>query len=574
MDQRQYFMGTALDLPGTVYAIGSDAIAASRTYAELTGRDCRNWNSASEVIASGDDVIVCTTRNLTPALMNQLYVEAQGGAVPGLICADNGADLADICGRTAAKMGEPPPDERERVFICARLPFTSGRTGGDIVVGGLESIENLLPVLGLGASVMVITGPSNGFALALSMRQCACPFLDSRSEESRLVPVCQTSGRCTAFPVKPTIADARKKNWIVPLSQLRAEIGILYSCNVLRLQDGIFDPAYGLASRALLHSQFGAIVTTWRTEIGPITGVHLNGLVNDICRGISVGMAVGEFNGSDFATRFGVKLCVLGDPLFALAPEQHYVQLSVPSVTTVAPTVALSIPEGSDSTTAELHLLRSAVAYTIQANKYYDTQKGEALAAQLLTYASTLAAVPDKDKRDLFFHLDTELSQFLSASPFLDSFFEPFFSIEDMSEKATCPSCLAPARDFRAQFSLVHSRSLHVIRCACCYDSKCLPSNWDVQLMLNRINEGIIEISNVPAEAVVSVCLLVHPSRELHKAYPWPSSGGEWPPFELPKPDISTAFYCHILIARHLLVGSLGFKLRGSRAGWESSCAS
>ena len=201
-------------------------------------------------------------------------------------------------------------------------------------------------------------------------------------------------------------------------------------------------------------------------------------------------MAVGEFNGSDFATRFGVKLCVLGDPLFALAPEQHYVQLSVPSVTTVAPTVALSIPEGSDSTTAELHLLRSAVAYTIQANKYYDTQKGEALAAQLLTYASTLAAVPDKDKKDLFFHLDTERQSVSQRQSVSDSFFEPFFSIEDMSEKATCPSCLAPARDFRAQFSLVHSRSLHVIRCACCYDSKCLPSNWDVQLMLNRIIDG------------------------------------------------------------------------------------
>jgi hypothetical protein len=51
----------------------------------------------------------------------------------------------------------------------------------------VKSIENLLPVLGLGASVMVINGPSNGFALALSKRQCACPFLDSRSEESRLV---------------------------------------------------------------------------------------------------------------------------------------------------------------------------------------------------------------------------------------------------------------------------------------------------------------------------------------------------------------------------------------------------
>jgi len=113
----------------------------------------------------------------------------------------------------------------------------------------------------------------------------------------------------------PSIDDAQRKGWIVPLTALRAEVGIILGCSMLRLRDGVIDPAYGFAAAMLRQADFGVLVTTWRMEI--IRDV--NSLINDICSGTMVGVAVRAYNTSPMANRLKSQPLLVGGPLFRTA---------------------------------------------------------------------------------------------------------------------------------------------------------------------------------------------------------------------------------------------------------------
>jgi hypothetical protein len=334
-------MGYPRPFPGVVWALGAEAVAAAKEYAYFTRRANQQCDNLRELDASSCDVIVCATIDLTAPLLYELSRDRAGSGIPGLICARNSSELIEVCRRQARKLDRLPIIPR-RVFVYAGLDFAITERGTDVIIGGAVTPDDLRRVLSSDAAILTICGHSDGIDLRLSFSQIACPFLDSPTHEHPgFLPPCKVLDQCIRFPVRPQIAAASKAGWILPLQILRAEAAIISACHVVRLSDGVIDPAYGLAASLLRQSDCGVIITTWRKELATSDGSHLNPLINDLCSGTSVGMAVGAFNASSAARRADLRLCIIGDPCFAIAPHQSFSQL---------PTVPISarhpIPSG------------------------------------------------------------------------------------------------------------------------------------------------------------------------------------------------------------------------------------
>jgi hypothetical protein len=543
-------------LSGNVWALGSEASIAAQFYAGLTGRTCTQVNSVDEVNGGNNDVVVCSTQYLSSRLMSRICLVSHSQTVPGLICGRDAAGLEAICRRLAARLTRPSSGPLKRTFVGANLQFASAERGSDLFTGGLETVGKLTPRISSGSSILVIAGLSNGFDIGVSMRQYICPFVPALPAGDGFLPTCQKIGRCTRFPSRPLIQEAYDKGRLLPVSSLCSDIAILYGCGVLKLQDGHFDPSYGLGERLLADSEVGAVITTWRNEFGPASVAHLNTLVNDLSAGRTVGTAVASFNRSEFAVQFGVKLCLLGDPSFCLSPEQVPDQLPVGTLNPRS-----EQPPNSDPDIAEANLLRTAITRSMQLNSLYDTASGENLLTELSVFLETGCQMEGKE--NWIREMDAKLVRFLSAFPLLNLIFGQFLAVEGMSEDAICPFCGSAARAFCAKFPKYGAQERQVIRCAICNESRFVPVGWEVSLSLTRLDEGILLLSNIPAGAQVLVCLLSYPTVELYKSYEWqPTEQGSWSVFQLPELPESMVFYCQILIAHGLRVGTLGFKLK------------
>lgn len=552
-------------MKGTVHGIGIESKSGGQFLAQHTGREFIEWDSSDKFQVGMTDIVVCTTDQVTPTLMSKLYVTSVDDGVPGLVCASDQVTIDNCCRNIVTRTMDRRAKPLDRIFISARAPFKSVREGRDLKAGGLERAEMLIDTMRSAPALLVINGPSNGFALGLSLRQYACTFSDLEPNGAKaLLPSCQRSGRCNVFPTSPKIAEATEKKWLIPLSALRAEIGILYGCTCLRVYDNIFDPAYGIAEILLLKSQFGALITTWRPEFAPNSTEHLNSLVNNLSRGIAAGVAVQKFNRSAFATQFGVKLCLLGDPCCKLQDDSDFAVLPERSFAEYLDKTGKAPKREVDPQKAEARLLIEAVTEAVQYNRRADHSAGTALLEKLKTYLQE-SRFSDENESD---KLDILLLQFVRMTPLLDSLFGSQFKIVDMSEDAICPACLSPARTFRAVFTEYAAKELRVISCSCCYDSLCIPPEWNVSLDLRDSDKGLISIHNVPEGARVVVCLLSHPSKDVVDSYEWPVTGNSRLPFDLPGRDEPFSGLCQIIIARHLVLGTVGFKLRSTPSGW------
>lgn len=544
-------------LPGVVWALGHEAAAAAEEYGALTGRPIQQCNSVYELHTSSSDVVVCTTAHLTAPLLEGLSQDRAGRGVPGLMCARNSSELVEVCRRQATKLA-PRPIIPRRVFVYAGLDFTIIERKTDIFIGGAVAADELRRVLSSDASILAVCSHSDGIDLRLSFSQIACPFLDSSTNENQeLLPPCKVLDQCIRFPVRPTMSAASNAGWIVPLGMLKAQAAIINACHVVRLSDGVIDPSYGLAASLLRQSDLGVIVTTWRKELGASDGSHLNPLINDLCNGTSVGLAVGAFNASLLARHAGINLCVVGDPCFAIEPHPGFAHLPVIPM----PERRSTSTEQKQSAGAEAALLRDAVINAMRSNPAFDTAKGTALVSSLSAWQAQSAAGLSSNQSLDCLAIDPLLIDFLTAAPWLSQFFAPFGSPEGGSQNDFCRCCLTPARALNMTFPQYGTSPRLLTSCPYCDESSNLPSGWNVALDLSKSAEGLISVTGAAADAHVTVAFY-HLWGDLCEAYDWSSPGRERIPFRMPASLPLLPLYCQVIVAYRLQVGNVCFWIR------------
>jgi|SRR5579859_37316 len=563
-------MQQTLALPGTVFALGSEAEAAARLYALLTGRPCRICKTATDVAASLNDVVICITSELSPHLMYQLYVREQSSGLPGLIFAGTPALLESVCKSQAAKLlrsGRPNP---RRIFLHTKLNFAARTRGTDSFVSGQEPAETLYPLLSAGAAILSIFGHSDGISLDISHAKVLCPFIDLPPDPDRgLWPSCQVMERCTKFPMMPRVREAKSAGWILPLKLLRATIGVIGTCAAVRLRDGVVDPAYGLAAALLHQADFGAIVTTWRKEPSSADGGHLNGLINDLSAGVNVGVATAALNRSPFCERFGARYCIVGDPCFALAGDGDYPQL--PVMTKPAITALPEPSAGETKETSRARLVRDAILHSLHSNPAYDLSKGEKLALELAEYAQTGAAAGPPD--DALSPIDHRLLEFLSGFPWLPGFFQHLGWIEGITENVPCPACSAPSRISHLIFPRHARQRRDLTSCSSCGDVRDMPVNWEIALDLTKVKLGSFSLSGIPSGTQLLVCIVRFWGTLFCAFAGNPSLDGNFS-FQVPSDLPPEPMFCRVLFARSLEVGAISFKLRQMPDGtYESTAA-
>jgi hypothetical protein len=555
------------ELPGTVYSLGPDSANAAALYAGLTGRRCVKCGRLSEMTLRANDVVVTTCDNLTVQLMHQMFILASGGC-PGLICAATEGELMNVCRQQADRLtADPQLQRRKRVFVYPLLSFASLEKSTDHFISGSEQTESLVESLTSNAAQLAIVSThSDGIGFNLSLRHFACPFVSITESGNDRIPPCQMLGRCLRFTVPPTIQEARDAGWLIPLSALRASVLLISGCNIVRLQDGIVDARYGLASTLFSQAAFGAAIVTWRRELGTADGVHLNSLMNDIALGTPVGTAVFAFNQSPLARHFGLNLSILGDPCFALNPL-----LSFPVLPTSHPDLRSfkREPLAIEATSlSEARLLKDITVAAIGTNGLFDAAKGNRLAAALSAYATSEASGTPQPLDEL----DSLLLDFGGATPWLDKILWPFGRLESSNEGATCPICMAPARSIVMSFPTYQASHRHVIRCACCDDSSILPIGWKVDIDLSQLNEHKIS-ATVPKQAKVLFCLGTYAGTTFTSRGEPGLREGHYV-FQLPDDLAFVPLHCQILIARRLQIGAMSFRIRQLSGGQLSTARS
>ena len=542
-------------LPGMVIGIGSEAIAASKLYAHLTGRTYRVCASVKDVSASSHDVVICSTKELTAHLMYNLYVDGDSAGSPGLIFAPTEQGLEELCVKQAAKlhMQRTPP---KRVFVHPTLDYQLIERGVDVFLSGMQPLERIMERLSTRASILSIFAHSDGIDLQLASRTYLCPFFEPASrmaaaDAERFGPRCQVLGQCTKAPHNPNMLRATNEEWIMPLQILRADIGILIGCSVVRLHDGIIDSSYSLATGILRQADCGTVVTTWRGDFGRPDGAEVNSLINDLCSGTTAGKAVASFNNSQLAIHYGLTLCVLGDPCYSIHPHGAFARLPEPETASLANGRKRSFsPRASESA-----LLAEAINLSLQMNPAFDHVQGQALASRLSRMT------PDGEGDLDPAALDLALLDFLSSAPWLSAFFINFIEVANSTEHSICPACSAPARSCNFLFPMHAVGPRYIIRCASCGDVLDAPCEWRLALNLERIERGLFSVSGIPAGSQIKVCL-INLHGLLYQTYSWHTPQVGECEFRLLDNLPPVPLFCRVLIANSLRVGSISFRVR------------
>lgn len=556
-------MDQIIVLPGVVRGLGHDASAAAAFYANLTGRPYQLHVSVDDLETNSHDVVVCSTAQLTVALIHKLFVTGDARGAPGLICAPNAADLMEVCRQQALRFIRRQHTPPKRVFLYPTLDFESTEKDTDVILSGLAS-ERVLPAVSSGASVLSIFGHSDGIDLSLSARHFACPFLGNPAPDKDFGAPCQSLGKCVKFPTMPSIAEAEQKGWIVPLSGLRADVGVIFGCYVLKVADGTIDPAHGLAAALLRQSDFGVLITTWRKEFYGGWN-HLAGLVNDICSGTMVGLAVRAFNRSAAALQYGVNLCVVGDPCFTLEPNSAFTTL--PTVESDAVANEYSPKSNGASDSCEITLLRDAARAAPQVSRLLDKTKADAVLSALSS-CTTEAGGPAQAR--LIRQSEEALLELLRTSPWLDKFFGRFCKLQEVNEHEVCPACLGPARSFWMAFPQQKAKPRKILRCSSCDDISSLPLGWNIEVDVTRLPMGEVSLTGVPRGAQLLVSLTSFWG-SLYDSFRLPDADGESLLVRLPKDLPAMPIYAWILIAHRFEIGSIGFRLRKLTSGRYST---
>lgn len=541
-------------LPGVVRGLGPEAAPAAELYARLTGRPHQQYESLDELDTACHDVVICSTAHLSTRLMHKLYSDGDSDGVPGLICAPTGKELEEVCYRQAARFAQKPPTPPKRVFLHSGLFFDTMEKGTDVMLSGIAH-DRVLTEVSSGASVLAICAHSGGHAFPLTARTFACSIAESTAPDDEFGIPCQETGKCDKFPSMPTIAEAREKGWLVPLTTMRAEVALLYICCVLRVSDGTVDPKHALASALLRQAEFGVLITTWRPEVfGGLP--YMNGLINDICAGTMAGVAVRSFNNSPAGKRFSVKLCVIGDPCFVLTPNSAFETLPEGKSGPIPADVFRLKGEWSES--SEIALLLDAAADAPKRYRRYDGAKAEALVAALSAYPNPTQSTSGQDGIQ---DISCALLELLRSAPRLDKFLDPYCVMGNIKEDEICPGCLAPARSFWMAFPKYGARPRRALRCAACDEISNMPAGWDVRLDMSRLQEGEVSLSGVPPGARVIASLMTFLG-SLHESFDVPISDDNRAFISLPEQLPPMIINGWMLIVLRAEIACVGFRLR------------
>jgi hypothetical protein len=555
-----------LTLPGKVFGLGKGAFHACWEYAERTGRPYLLCDTVDEISPTSSDVVVCNTSELSAHLMHKLYADETCTSVPGLIFAPTSSLLLEVCRRQAKKLTRNQRFAFKRVFVYSGLEFARIDRGIDTFVGGIESAESISALLSYDAAVLLLWGHSDGIGLRITSKNLLCPFADSPAKaDDELRPTCQIVGQCSRFPIMPTVSEAARAGWILPLRGIRAGVGIVCACSAIRVNDGVVNSSYCLAASLLAYADLGVLVTTSGPSFHLFDGSHMNPLINDLCAGTMVGNAVATINRSVLFKYLGLRLSVVGDPCFTLAPSSAYPQLPPPKEISSA-AISKRMVNVKDSLIERAAFLRDFIRYCLNANPRSDSRKGESLEQMLALYADPAKQNEPHQLPDVKF-LGSELLQFLSSFARVNyfDFYYPFVGINNVDENGTCPVCFAPARIFK-MFFLRHSVQLRrIVTCDCCGQSEDMPIDWQIKLDLARIKDGIVSIDGASEDTQSLVCLL-NMSESLHQSYNCGFSKGLLF-FRIPTDLPQVPLFCRVLFAKSLALGVLSFKLRQMQDG-------
>jgi hypothetical protein len=548
-----------------VFALGPDAVDAAREYAGATGRELRAVSSSEEIDrATSSDVVVCLSNQVTPRLMQRLYVAADDGpaAAPGIVMARDRDELAQVCRKLAARVAAPERADAPRVLINTEELTGAVRHDGDVRVGGSTPHAEIVELLRSDAAVLTLTGHSDGIDMAVSLRAFLCPFTAApavpSSEEG--LPPCRIVGRCTRFPTTPTAQEAHAAGWVIPVSDVRARVAIFFSCSVVKTQDAVVDPTHGLAASMLRDADIAALVSTWREERDTADGAILNDILNDLSHGLTVGEATARFNASPVGRRVGASFCVIGDPSVRLSGAQRFADLPSPQFTSIP-----DVPETSRR--GDLRLLLDVSRETLRMGQPgEDTDAGTSLEAWLAQHVDDGGEAPPE--------LDDALARFLGGNFRLEELFGTHGIPGATDEHATCPVCAGPAREYPIAFPAHGARPRRVIRCACCLESENMPEDWHPALDLSRIGEGIVGLRGTPENARARVTLLgYYGSNEGAADWPREADGRLAETMRLPELRDTNPAYCKIFVAQGLRFGSFGLKVKRRVAGGLTSSA-
>lgn len=301
-----------------VVPFGTEALAAARDYAHLTGRPLAEpLADLGELRDHGPfEVLVTRTRHVDDALCEALHGEGapDWDVAPGVICGRSEAELrTQVLLRSAARAFEPAGQVVRVDAELARPPSIRPRAGaGERVLFAGASPTQIRAALGEGAGLLRVVTHSDGIDAYLAPGLTLCPLPAARGDRLRS-PRCVETGWCHRADASVTAARARDE--LLPPTALAARLLIWHVCFGLMPAEGplarVVDRDWGLLPQLLENPRVGALLTTWGIEAGDSAPLAL---LAELAAGKPVGVALRAQLRENAATGKGPPFVLIGDP--------------------------------------------------------------------------------------------------------------------------------------------------------------------------------------------------------------------------------------------------------------------
>lgn len=295
-------LGCANAPPRQIVAIGQDAVAAARFYAERTGGTMLRAEQPDDIPRDGaSTIVVSPPERLTVEWLDPLAGVEDGGQVSGFLCAPV-RDL-DAAARSWVKRFVNGPRHRND----ARFEFFS-----EALSAGGAGMPNQGPL-----RILDMRGHSDGIALSLgSSYVCAVPRLGS----AKRAPPCSVTRRCARLENRDFNELIEAERLIDP-ANFDCDVLVLTSCHGWLFPDHIFDQRFGLgAAFAGTPRVTATIVTPGLFVEGTIAG-STDLLIANLQAGKTLGAAVAAANAVEPLRTTGQYHVLFGDPDWRVAEE-------------------------------------------------------------------------------------------------------------------------------------------------------------------------------------------------------------------------------------------------------------
>jgi hypothetical protein len=304
---------------GLVVGLGIEAEAAGELCAHLTSMSYEYRLRPEDAIDDvTPDILVTTWSSITYSVLDWLY-STKRRAAPGIICAGNPSELRRHVILAAVSSGLSPPDHGLTwTGVSPTCEFDTHSRGSLRIFGKAASAQAVRAAMGAGAGVLVVNSHGDGVDVFLGQSLALCPLDRRQTAADRLrAPSCCVRDICHRYS-QPT-ERVTGTDLVMSPDDVQARVALFDVCYGVLVADSIMDPRWALGPRLVANGGIGAFVTTW--ELVLLEPSKLEGLVEDLQRGATIGSAVGRFNRSVASRRTNTRLCVFGDPRTRAAPK-------------------------------------------------------------------------------------------------------------------------------------------------------------------------------------------------------------------------------------------------------------